>query len=88
MCRFVQGEDRRQDFLLPALLDVSVSEDNPVRVIEAFINEFDFHALRLLDSCPPRPGARPAIRIPTKPATYSRHEAGRRTDLKPASILI
>lgn len=31
MGRFVEGEDRRQDFLLPASLDDYVSEDNPVR---------------------------------------------------------
>ncbi len=34
MGRFVQGEDRRQDYLLPASLDDYVSEDNPVRAIE------------------------------------------------------
>ena len=34
MGRFVQGEDRRQDFLLPASLDDYVSEDNPVRVVD------------------------------------------------------
>ncbi|MEJ6010406.1 hypothetical protein [Novosphingobium aquae] len=31
MARFVQGEYRRQDYLLPASLDDYVSEDNPVR---------------------------------------------------------
>lgn len=45
MGRFVEGEDRQQDFLLPASLDDYVSEDNPVRVVEAFIDELDLHAL-------------------------------------------
>lgn len=45
MGRFVEGEDRRQDFLLPALLDDYVSEDNPVRVVEAFTGELDLTAL-------------------------------------------
>lgn len=45
MGRFVEGEYRRQDFLLPASLDDYVSEDNPVRVVEAFINELDLAAL-------------------------------------------
>lgn len=40
MGRFVQGEDRRQDFLLPASLDDYVSEDNPVRVVEASIERY------------------------------------------------
>ena len=44
MGRFVQGEDHRQDFLLPASLDDYVSEDNPIRLVEAFIDELDFHA--------------------------------------------
>jgi hypothetical protein len=35
MSRFVQGEDRRRDYLLPASLDDYVSKDNPVRAIEA-----------------------------------------------------
>ena len=39
MGRFVEGEDRRQSFLLPELLDDYVTEDNPVRVVEAFIDE-------------------------------------------------
>jgi len=43
--RFVEGEDRRQSFLLPELLDDYVTEDNPVRVVEAFIDELDLGAL-------------------------------------------
>lgn len=34
MGRFVQGEGRRQDYLLPSSLDDYVSEDNPVRAVE------------------------------------------------------
>ena len=45
MGRFVEGEDRRQSFLLPELLDDYVTEDNPVRVVEAFIDELDLGAL-------------------------------------------
>jgi len=41
MGRFVEGEDRRQSLLLPESLDDYVTEDNPVRVIEAFIEELD-----------------------------------------------
>jgi transposase len=41
MDRFVQGEHRRLDYLLPASLDDYVSTDNPVRAVEAFIDALD-----------------------------------------------
>jgi transposase len=45
MGRFVEGEDRRQSLLFPESLDDYVTEDNPVRVVEAFIDELDLGAL-------------------------------------------
>jgi transposase len=45
MTRFVQGEDRRQGVLLPEYLDDYVSEENPVRVIDVFVDELDLRAL-------------------------------------------
>ncbi|HEY2228218.1 MAG TPA: IS1182 family transposase [Xanthobacteraceae bacterium] len=45
MGRFVEGEDRRQSLLLPDSLDDYVTEDNPVRVVEVFIDELDLGAL-------------------------------------------
>ena len=45
MKRFVEGEDRLQGALLPHCLDDYVTEDNPVRVIEAFIDELDLATL-------------------------------------------
>jgi transposase len=45
MGRFVEGEDRRQSLLLPGSLDDYVTEDNPVRVVEVFIDELDLGAL-------------------------------------------
>lgn len=41
MKRFVQGECRTQSTLLPELLDDYVSENNPVRVIDVFVDELD-----------------------------------------------
>ena len=41
MSRFVEGEDRRQPTLLPSCLDDYVSEDNPARVIDVFVDELD-----------------------------------------------
>ena len=45
MKRFIEGEDRRQATLLPDCLEDYVSDENPVRVIEAFIDELDLKAL-------------------------------------------
>jgi transposase len=59
MGRFVEGEDRRQSFLLPASLDDYVTEDNPVRVVEAFIEELDLGALGF-DGVQPAATGRPA----------------------------
>ena len=45
MKRFVQGVDRTQGTLLPELLDDYVPADNPVRVIEVFVDELDLGKL-------------------------------------------
>ena len=59
MGRFVEGADRRQDFLLPASLEDYVSQDNPVRLVEAFIDELDLQALGFSGATPADTG-RPA----------------------------
>ena len=41
MKRFIEGEDRRQAILLPESLEDYVAEDNPVRVIDVFIDELE-----------------------------------------------
>ncbi len=50
MKRFIEGAVRSQSTLLPECLDDYVAEDNPVRVIEAFVEElnlrdFDFDGI-------------------------------------------
>jgi hypothetical protein len=45
MKRFIEGEDRRQATLLPESLEDYVTEDNPVRVVDVFIDELDLEAL-------------------------------------------
>src|SRR6201987_4579340 len=45
MKRFVEGEDRRQAVLLPEYLDDYVSEENPGRVIDVFVEELDLAVL-------------------------------------------
>jgi transposase len=45
MGRFIEGEDRRQGTLLPEYLDDYVAEENPVRVIDVFVDELDLKGL-------------------------------------------
>ena len=45
MKRFIQGSDRVQGILLPEQLDDYVAEENPVRVIDVFVDELDLATL-------------------------------------------
>jgi transposase len=45
MKRFIEGQDRSQVTLLPECLDDYIGEDNPVRVVDAFVDELDLEAL-------------------------------------------
>jgi transposase len=45
MKRFVEGVDRGQSTLFPECLDDWIDEDNPVRVIDVFVDELDLGAL-------------------------------------------
>lgn len=45
MKRFIAGEDRTQITLLPECLDDYIAEDNPIRVVEVFVDEMDLGAL-------------------------------------------
>jgi transposase len=69
MGRFVEGEDRRQSLLLPEWLDDYVTEDNPVRVVEAFIDELDLGALGF-DGVRPAATGRPAYHPSTMLKIY------------------
>ena len=59
MKRFVEGEDRRQGVLLPEFLDEYVSDENPVRVIDVFVEELDLGVLGFAGVVPEATG-RPA----------------------------
>ena len=45
MKRFVEGTDREQSTLFPECLEDWIHEDNPVRVIDIFVDELDLGAL-------------------------------------------
>jgi len=47
MKRFIQGEHRGQGTLLPKSLDDYVSDTNPVRVVDVFVDELDLVNLGL-----------------------------------------
>ena len=59
MHRFIFGEDRMQQALLPHSLEDYVGEENPVRVIKVFIDELDLAALGFAGMTPAATG-RPA----------------------------
>jgi transposase len=64
MKRFIQGEDRTQGILLPELLDDYVSDINPVRVVDVFVDELDLGQLGFEGVAPAitgRPAYHPAI---------------------------
>ena len=59
MKRFIESEDRRQASLLPDSLEDYVTDENPVRVIDVFIDELDLAAMGFAGVAPEATG-RPA----------------------------
>ena len=59
MKRYVEGEDRSQATLFPERLDDYIAEDNPVRVIDVFVDELDLAELGF-EGMEPEPTGRPA----------------------------
>ena len=59
MKRFIEGEDRSQATLLPEYLDDYIGADNPVRVIDVFIDALDLSGLGF-DGVAPADTGRPA----------------------------
>lgn len=60
MKRFIEGADRHQVTLLPECLDDYVGEDNPVRIVDAFVNELNLAALGF-DGADPATTGRPWV---------------------------
>jgi len=64
MTRYIQGSDRSQVTLLPECLDDYIDEDNPVRVVDVFVDELDLTELgfeRVTPAMTGRPGYHPAV---------------------------
>jgi transposase len=66
MKRFIQGEHRGQSTLLPESLDDYVSDTNPVRVVDVFVDELDLITLGFESAVPAetgRPAYHPAVML-------------------------
>lgn len=64
MGRYVEGWNRSQSFLLPESVDDCVGQDNPVRVVDAFVDELDLAELGFGRATPAdtgRPAYHPAM---------------------------
>jgi transposase len=64
MKRFIEGADRNQVSLLPECIEDYVAEDNPVRVIEAFVEQLDLRQMGFEGVDPEvtgRPAYHPAV---------------------------
>jgi transposase len=62
--RFIEGEDRSQSTLFPEHLDDYVGEDNPVRLVDVFVDELDLGDLgfnRVAPQATGRPGYHPSV---------------------------
>ena len=59
MRRFIEGTDRQQSTLFPECLENWICEDNPVRVIDVFVDELDLADLRF-DGVDPEVTGRPS----------------------------
>jgi transposase len=59
MTRFVEGEDRSQATLFPESLDEYIAADNPVRVVDVFVDELDLQKVGF-DGMQPEVTGRPA----------------------------
>ena len=63
MKRYIQGRDRSQT-TLPERLDDYIGQDNPVRVVDAFVDALDLAELefaRMKPAVTGRPGYHPAV---------------------------
>ncbi len=94
MKRFIQGDHRGQSTLLPESLEDYVSDSNPVRVVNVFVDELDLVNLEF-DRATPADTGRPVspcdlaedlhLRLSqpnsVEPALGGRSPAQRRTDV-------
>jgi len=93
MKRFVEGQDRSQSTLFPEYLEDWVDEDNPVRVIDVFVDGLDLAGIGFVGVEPEatgRPGYHPSVLVKlyiygylnrVQSSRRLEREAGRNTEL-------
>jgi len=69
MSRFIEGEHRQQSTLFPERIEDYISEENPVRVIDVFVDELDLFELGF-SSGEPKATGRPAYHPNTMLKVY------------------
>jgi hypothetical protein len=82
----VEGVDRGQSTLFPALLDDYVAEDNPVRAVDVFVDGLDLDKLGFLGVQPldtGRPGYHPLVMLKLGGRTRTIAGRARVLDLQP-----
>lgn len=65
MKRFIEGRDRNQQILLPEQLDDYVTDCNPVRVVDVFVDELDLVQMgfAIMPAATGRPGYHPSVML-------------------------
>ena len=67
MKRFIEGEERSQITLLPECLDDYIADENPVRVVDVFVDELKLQQLGFNGAEPAatgRPSYHPGVSTP------------------------
>ena len=84
MKRFIEGDDREQGVLFPDHLEDFVSEDNPVRAVDAFVDAVDLVCIGFSDGAAAgRPGYHPAVLLKIYVYGYlNRIQSSRRLELE------
>ena len=94
MKRFVEGLDRWQNTLFPASLDDYVTEDNPVRAVDVFVDGLDLRKLGFAGVQPPdtgRPSYHPGtmlIQLSTRVELFMNLKTAKALGLKPSVALV
>ena len=76
MKRFIEGADREQATLLPECLEDWIDENNPVRVIDVFVEELDLGVLGFIGVTPKttgRPSYHPSVLLKLYVYSYLNH---------------
>lgn len=88
MKRFIEGVDRSQATLFPEHLEDWIDEDNPVRVVDAFVESLDLGDLGFADAARTgRPGYHPLVLLKLYIYGYlNQVQSSRRLDVRPGAM--